>query len=78
MGCGRYEWQDCLRAMAEVEWEHERYFRERVLSHWLGKRLPLWPKPAPKSSIRERFEEEIGPTALASDTPLQPTGSAGA
>ena len=51
---GREVWVDCLLAMAEVEWEHEHYFRERVLSHRLGRRLPLWPEPPPKACIRGR------------------------
>jgi hypothetical protein len=41
--------------MAEVEWEHEKYFRSRVLMHPLGRRLSLWPQPRPKERIREAF-----------------------
>ena len=52
--CGRSEWVDCLLTMAEVEWEHEHYFRARVLSHRLGRRLPIWPEPPPKKTIREQ------------------------
>jgi hypothetical protein len=47
---------DCLLTMAEVEWEHEKYFRSRVLAHPLGRRLTLWPQPPPKETIREPFE----------------------
>ena len=43
---------DCLLTMAEVEWEHERFFRERVLGHWLLRVFPLWAPPPPKESIR--------------------------
>ena len=50
--CGRTEWIDSLLTMAEVEWEHERTFRAYVRAHWLGRRLPLWPAPPPKASIR--------------------------
>lgn len=53
--CGRVELIDCLLEMAEVEWEHEYYFRARVESHPLGRRLRLWPKPGPKESIRSDF-----------------------
>lgn len=53
--CGREEWVDCLLTMAEVEWEHEHYFRGRVSAHRLGRRLPLWPAPAPKATIRAQF-----------------------
>jgi len=52
IGCGHIEFVDCLLTMAEVEWEHEKYFRERVLSHWLGRRLPIWPAPPAKETIR--------------------------
>ena len=63
---GRTEWIDCLLEMAEVEWEHEAYFRSRVQGHWLGRRLPLWPKPGSKEQIRDEFEwpsATLAPTA---------------
>ena len=31
--CGSGDLIDCLLTMAEVEWEHEKYFRSRVLLH---------------------------------------------
>ena len=49
---GHAEWVDCLLTMAEVEWEHEHYFRARVLSHGWAGRLPMWPVPPPKETIR--------------------------
>lgn len=52
--CGRPEFVECLLEMAEVEWEHERYFRERVLSHPLARWIPLWTTPPPKAEIRIR------------------------
>jgi rubrerythrin len=70
---------DCLLEMAEVEWEHEHYFRGRVLSHAMGRRLPMWPQPPSKETIRLRFQEgrlpqpipttleAAGKTATASD-----------
>src|SRR5687768_6323745 len=58
--CGRDEFVDCLLTMAEVEWEHEKYFRSRVLIHLLGKRLPIWPEPPGKERIRETFAHELG------------------
>jgi len=54
--CGREDFIDCLLTMAEVEWEHEHYFRTRVLLHPLGRRLSLWPAPPPKETIRGSFE----------------------
>lgn len=55
---GRDDLVDCLLEMAEVEWEHEAYFRERVLSHSIGRRLPLWPSPPPRANIRASFRDE--------------------
>lgn len=55
LSCGRDELVDCLLTMAEVEWEHERYFRGQVLSHRWSSRLPIWPQPLPKETIRLRF-----------------------
>lgn len=56
--CGHEEFVDCLLTMAEVEWEHEYYFRSRVLLHSLGRRLTLWPSPPPKETIRESYSRE--------------------
>jgi len=56
--CGREDFVDCLLTMAEVEWEHENYFRSRVLLHPLGRRLSLWPVPPPKQTIRQSFADE--------------------
>jgi rubrerythrin len=53
------EFIDCLLMMAEVEWEHELYFRSRVKSHALGRRLDLWSQPPPKETIRMSFEAEL-------------------
>jgi rubrerythrin len=56
--CGRVDLIDCLLEMAEVEWDHEFYFRSRVIEHVLGRRLPLWPQPPPKKTIRLTFAGE--------------------
>ncbi len=56
--CGRDDMVDCLLEMAEVEWEHEAYFRARVQEHLLGRRLRLWPQPPAKEMIRVSFERE--------------------
>ncbi len=52
---GHEEWIDCLLEMAEVEWEHEAYFRGGVDRHWLGRHLPLWERPGQKADIRAQF-----------------------
>ena len=41
--------------MAEVEWEHERYFREKALTHFLARLFPMWAPPPPKEGIRSRY-----------------------
>jgi hypothetical protein len=62
--CGRREWVDCILTMAEVEWEHEAYFRANVLRHPLGRHLPIWPAPPPKAHIRDSFERDVGAAEL--------------
>ena len=52
---GHDEFVDCLLTMAEVEWEHENYFRSRLLTHRLGKLWSIWPKPPAREMIRKSF-----------------------
>ena len=56
---GRPEFVDCLLTMAEVEWDHEQYFRSRVESHRLARWVPIWPAPPPRSEIRGSFDREV-------------------
>ena len=74
--CGRVEFVDCLLEMAEVEWEHEFYFRARVRSHVVGRRLALWPQPPGKQTIRSSFESERAGADYqrGSATLLEPAG----
>ena len=59
---GQDEFVDCLLMMAEVEWEHENYFRSRVLLHRFGRKLPIWLEPPPREMIRKSFgESELSP-----------------
>lgn len=55
---GHPEPVDCLLTMAEVEWEHEQYFRAKVAGHPLLRLFPLWPVPPPRDRIRGRFDED--------------------
>jgi demethoxyubiquinone hydroxylase (CLK1/Coq7/Cat5 family) len=55
LACGREEMIECLLSMAEVEWDHELYFRSRVTGHRLLRIARLWPPAPPKSTIRARF-----------------------
>jgi rubrerythrin len=57
--CGRTEMIDCILTMAEVEWEHERFFRERLTGHKLLTILPLWKEPPPKHTIRRHSAREV-------------------
>lgn len=57
---GRPEWISPLLHMAEVEWDHEIYFRQKLLSHRWGRFLPVWPLPPPRAEIRAK-----GPQALS-------------
>jgi rubrerythrin len=55
--CGEEGMIECILSMAEVEWEHERYFRERLDGHRWLRLFPLWDAPPVKRTIRERFAE---------------------
>jgi rubrerythrin len=67
---GRPELVDCLLTMAEVEWDHEQYFRSRVLSHWLARWLPVWPAPPPRRAIRQSFDRETPAAGTATEARL--------
>lgn len=56
---GHTDFVEDLLTMAEVEWDHEVYFRSRVSSNSWGLRLGLWPQPPPKENIRRSFEREL-------------------
>ncbi|MFN0063229.1 MAG: ferritin-like domain-containing protein [Myxococcaceae bacterium] len=52
----RHPFVDPLLQMAEVEWDHELYFREKAASHWLWTVMPKWPLPPPREDIRASFK----------------------
>jgi rubrerythrin len=58
-GAGYQEFVDCILTMAEVEWEHEQYFRSCVLSHRWSARIKLWSPPPSKEEIRRSFERDV-------------------
>ncbi len=68
--CGHPEMIDCLLTMAEVEWEHERYFREIITGHWMLRVFHCWDAPPPKETIRA-----TGPAAPATP-PVRETTTA--
>lgn len=55
LGAGRPELVDCLLRMAEVEWDHELYFRSKVELSPLRHVFPRWPVPPPRARIRAGF-----------------------
>jgi demethoxyubiquinone hydroxylase (CLK1/Coq7/Cat5 family) len=55
--CSRHDFVDCLLTMAEVEWDHEAYFRSRVETSALGRRFLWQPLPA-RAAIRAAFARE--------------------
>lgn len=59
---GRLEWAEELLHMAEVEWDHERYFHDLVRGHFLH-RLGSWHEPPPKPHIRSTFDDDVGSRA---------------
>ena len=61
---GLLEFIECLLEMAEVEWDHEHYFRSCVVSHSIGRRLPIWPELPAKQTIRLSYESEQGKEVL--------------
>lgn len=77
--CGRADLIECLLEMAEVEWEHEKYFRSQVLRHAIGRRLPIWPAPPLKEMIRISFQNDTmaPPIQPAPGEVAQPVASAG-
>jgi hypothetical protein len=52
---GHPEFLQDLLSMAEVEWEHENYFRSKVLTSSLHLLLPLWDSPASKETLRATY-----------------------
>jgi hypothetical protein len=52
---GLIHFEDSLLEMAEVEWDHERFFRTRAASHWLWRLVPRWSPPPPREAIRAHF-----------------------
>jgi len=52
-GLGKYVEE--LLVLAEVEWDHEKFFRDHAASHIFWRVTPHWPVPPPRAVIRESF-----------------------
>ena len=48
---------DPLLEMAEVEWDHQLYFRSKAMSHGLWRIVPTWAEPPPRERIRVALRE---------------------
>lgn len=60
------EFVDDLIDMSEVEWEHEKFFREKCESHWLWNVFPRWDAPPPPKSKAEHIRAgALGPVEVA-------------
>ncbi len=49
---GRPELVDCLLHMAEIEWDHELYFRKKAERSVWSRFVPMWPSPPSRENIR--------------------------
>lgn len=54
--CGRSEYVACFIQMAETEWEHEKYFRDKASSHWLAGYVPFWSPLPPKEELQHIYD----------------------
>ena len=48
---GYHAFADELLIMAQVEWDHEQYFRTCVVRHWLRRIIPLWSHPPARAEL---------------------------
>jgi demethoxyubiquinone hydroxylase (CLK1/Coq7/Cat5 family) len=48
---GHFAFANELLTMAQVEWDHEQYFRACVASHWLNRIIPLWSHPPAREDL---------------------------
>lgn len=49
----KLDYVELLLQMAEVEWDHEKYFREKCLGSKWVKCIPTWEPPKDRSEIRQ-------------------------
>lgn len=50
---------DELLDFAEIEWDHEYYFRKKVQSHFLARWIPIWSEPKSRAEIRTSFLKRV-------------------
>ena len=54
---GLRDFVEPLLEMAEVEWDHELYFRSKAMQHPLWRLMPKWSPTLPRCEIRTSFAE---------------------
>lgn len=59
VGTGRIDLANELMDMARVEWDHEQYFRAKVLSHRLARFIPLWNDPPARDELGDASAASI-------------------
>jgi hypothetical protein len=64
---------DCLLTMAEVEWEHEKFFREQIVGHWMLRFFRPWNVPPAKETIRAPYERDDATIQRAGSTTMTNT-----
>ena len=52
---GLDDWVEDFLHLAEVEWDHELYFRSQAETHWLWRVFPRWKVPPPRETIRQNY-----------------------
>jgi rubrerythrin len=56
---GRPELVEPLLGMAEVEWDHEQFFRTKARGHLLCRIIPLWTELPPRDALRAPLLESV-------------------
>ncbi len=54
--CGQAQFVEELIHMAEVEWDHEMYFRSKALTSRWAKVIPVWSLPPPRDFTRQNLK----------------------
>lgn len=54
--CGQNQFVEDLIHMAEVEWDHEMYFRSKALTSKWSKMIPVWSLPPPRNFTRQNVK----------------------
>lgn len=60
IAAGMPELVEAMLEMAEVEWDHEAYFRGKASSHVMWRVVPAWPALPPRDEIRRSFTAWLG------------------